>query len=200
MLAVTHACGLRNVSADVTFVDLTLHHQPSNDKPVTIRVRRVTRRQVDYADLTEVDQAVGDLLAGVIMRDEARDRVARIVSTGHHRRSWTVTLGWGVMGTGVALTLGGSPQVCLLAFLTACVIDLTQRCLSRHRIPSVYVQAAGGFLATVIAMVAAATPLEVNPAAAAASGFVPSLRGSRPRRSHRAASRPHRSSYWVCPY
>jgi uncharacterized membrane protein YjjP (DUF1212 family) len=177
MLAVTHACGLRNVSADVTFVDLTLHHQPSNDKPVTIRVRRVTRRRVDYADLTEVDQTVGDLLDGVITRDEARDQVARIVSTGHQRRSWTVTLGWGVMGTAVALTLGGSPEVCLLAFLTACVIDLTQRGLSRHRIPSVYVQAAGGFLATVIAMVAAATPLEVNPSRVVTTGIVMLLAG-----------------------
>ena len=64
MLAVTHACGVRNVSADVTFVDLTLHHQPSIDEPVAIQVRRVTRRQVDYADLTEVDQTVSDLIAG----------------------------------------------------------------------------------------------------------------------------------------
>src|SRR5829696_2183695 len=144
MLAVTHACGLRNVSADVTFVDLTLRHQPSIDEPVAIQVRRVTRRRVDYADLTEVDHVVADLLAGLIKRDEARDRVARIVSTGHQRRRWTVTMGWGVMGTGVAFTLGGSPVVCLLAFLTACVIDLTQRGMSRHRLPSVYVQSAGG--------------------------------------------------------
>ena len=64
MLALTHACGLRNVSADVTFVDLTLHHQPSTDEPVAVRVRRVTRRQVDYADLTEVDETVSDLIGG----------------------------------------------------------------------------------------------------------------------------------------
>ena len=57
-------------------------------------------------------------MAGDISRVEARDQVARIVSTGHHRRRWAVTLGWGVMGTGIALTLGGSPVVCLLA-LTA---------------------------------------------------------------------------------
>ena len=177
MLAVTHACGLRNVSADVTFVDLTLHHQPSIDEPVAIQVRRVTRRQVDYADLTEVDQTVGDLIAGVITRDEARDQVARIVSTGHQRRRWTVTLGWGVMGTGIALTLGGSPVVCLLAFLAACVIDRTQRVMSRHRIPSVYVQAAGGFLATLIAVIAAATPLEVNPSRVVTAGIVMLLAG-----------------------
>ena len=37
MLAVTRACGLRNVSADVTFVDLTLHHQASDDQPAASR-------------------------------------------------------------------------------------------------------------------------------------------------------------------
>ena len=177
MLALTHACGLRNVSADVTFVDLTLHYQPSTDEPGAIRVRRVTRRQVDYADLTEVDETVSDLIDGQITRGEARDQVARIVSTGHDRPHWMVTLGWGVMGTGIALTLGGSPVVCLLAFLAACAIDRTRNVMSRHRIPSLYVQAAGGFVATVIAVVAAATPLEVNPSRVVTSGIVMLLAG-----------------------
>ena len=74
MLAVTRACGVRNVSADVTFDDLTLHHQPSIDEPAAIQVRRVIRRGVDYADLTEVDQTVADLVAGRIDRAEARDQ------------------------------------------------------------------------------------------------------------------------------
>src|SRR5687767_15632701 len=53
-------------------------------------------------------------------------------------RSWVVTLGWGVMGTGVALTLGGGVVVCVLAFLAACAIDRTKKLLSRLRIPSFY--------------------------------------------------------------
>ena len=93
MLEVTRACGVRNVSADVTFVDLTLRHQPSSDEPAALQVRRVNRRPVDYADLVEVDQTVSDLVAGDITRMEARDQVARIVSTGHQRRRWAVTLG-----------------------------------------------------------------------------------------------------------
>jgi len=32
MLAVTEACGVRHVAADGTFVDLTLHHQPTIDQ------------------------------------------------------------------------------------------------------------------------------------------------------------------------
>ena len=108
MVAVTAACGVRDVSADAASVDLTLHHQPSPGEPAALQVRRVTRREVDYADLTEVDQTVSDLVAGRVTREEARDRVAQIVSTGHDRHRWAVTLGWGMLGAGLALTLGGN--------------------------------------------------------------------------------------------
>jgi uncharacterized membrane protein YjjP (DUF1212 family) len=76
MLATTAACGVRNVSADVTFVDLTLRHQPSRNEPAAIQVRRVTRRPIDYADLIEVDRTVNDLVAGKITGAEARDEIA----------------------------------------------------------------------------------------------------------------------------
>jgi uncharacterized membrane protein YjjP (DUF1212 family) len=177
MLAVTEACGVRYVSADVTFVDLTLRHQPSSDEPAAMQMRRVIRRPVDYADLIEVDRTVNDLVAGNITRDEARDQVARIRSTGRLRRRWAVTLGWGVMGTGVALTLGGNLVVCLLAFTAACAIDGTQLLLPLHRIPTFYQQAAGGFVATLIAVTAAATRLEVNPSRVVTTGIVMLLAG-----------------------
>ena len=138
MLAVTGACGVSHVSADVTFVDLTLRHQPSRNEPAALQMRRVTRRAVDYADLTDVDRTVHDLVAGDLTRSDARDQVARIVSTGHLRRRWAVTVGWGLMGTGIALTLGGNGIVCLLAFVAACAIDGTQLLLPLHRIPAFY--------------------------------------------------------------
>ncbi|HYH71968.1 MAG TPA: threonine/serine exporter family protein [Nocardioides sp.] len=177
MLAVTHACGVRHVTADVTFVDLTLRHQPSSDQPAALQMRRVIRRRVDYADLIAVDRTVNDLVAGDISRAEARDQVARIVSTGHTRYRWAVTVGWGLMGTGIALTLGGSLVVCLLAFAAACAIDGTQVLLPQHRIPAFYQQAAGGFVATVIAVAASATELEVNPSRVVTAGIVMLLAG-----------------------
>lgn len=177
MLEVTHACGVRNVTADVTFVDLTLRHQPSRDEPAAIQVRRVNRRPVDYAALVEVDEVATELVAGRITRNEARDRVARTVSTGHSRPRWAVTLGWGFMGSGIALTLGGGPLVCLLAFVAACGIDATQRLLPPQRIPPFYQQAAGGFVATMVAIGASATSLEVNPSRVVTAGIVLLLAG-----------------------
>jgi uncharacterized membrane protein YjjP (DUF1212 family) len=177
MLAVTDACGVRHVAADVTFVDLTLHHQPTIDQVGAIQVRRVTRRAVDYEQLIQVDQTVNRLVAGDIGPAEARDQLARIVSTGHHRRRWAVTLGWGVVGSGIALTLGGNPVVCLLAFLAACAIDGTELLLPQRRIPAFYQQAAGGFVATLIAVIASATQLEVNPSRVVTAGIVILLAG-----------------------
>lgn len=177
MLAVTRACGVSHVSADVTFVDLALRHQPSSNEAAAIQMRRVTRRPVDYADLIEVDRIVNDLVDDTIDRSEARDRLARTVSTGHQRRRWAVMVAWGVMGTGIALTLGGNAIVCALAFLAACAIDATQLLLPLHRIPAFYQQMAGGLVATLIAVTAAATDLEVNPSRVVTTGIVMLLAG-----------------------
>ena len=68
-------------------------------------------------------------------------------------------------------------MVCLLAFVAACAIDRTRKVMSRHRIPSLYLQAAGGFVATLIAVTAAATPLEVNPSRVVTTGIVMLLAG-----------------------
>lgn len=174
---VVRACGLRNTSADVTFVDLTLRHQPRADEPAALQIRRVTRRRVDYEDLIEVDATVNDLVAGTVTRDEAAARVARIVSTGHQRPRGAITLGWGVVGAGIGLTLGGSWLVCLLAFLGACAIDQTQRLLAPHRIPTFYIQAAGAFVATLIAVAAAATPAQLNPSRVITAAIVILLAG-----------------------
>jgi uncharacterized membrane protein YjjP (DUF1212 family) len=177
MLAVTSACGVTDVHADVTFVDLTLYHEPSLGGPATIRVRRVRPREVDLSDLTEADQAVDELVSGRITPAEALEQVMRIVATGHRRPRWTATLGWGVMGSGVALTLGGSAVVCLLAFASACAIDRTRRTLARFHMPSFYLQAAGGLVATLIAVAAAAAHVEVNPSRVVTVGIVMLLAG-----------------------
>src|SRR3712207_1690723 len=121
MLSITHASGLRGVSADVTFTEVSLNYHPSFDDPAIIQVRHVTHREIDYEDLTLVDHLVRDLVTGAITRDEARDRLNRLTSSGHRRPRWAVTAGWGVMGAGVALLLGGGLIVALIAFLSAAV-------------------------------------------------------------------------------
>lgn len=177
MLSIAHANGLRGVTADVTFTELSLNHHPSIDEPATIQVRRVTHREIDYEDLTLVDHLVGDLLQGRINRDEARAQVARISSSGHRRPRWAVTVGWGVMGAGTALLLGAGWVVTLLAFVSACGIDRIQRAMSVRRLPGFYQQVAGGLWATLVATLAAAVDLGVEPSRVVTSGIIMLLAG-----------------------
>ena len=177
MLAVAKACGVRNVSADVTFDQLTLRHRPGADAPDVIRGRRIGRRQADYGALTDVDQNVTDLAEGRIDADRASSRISALVQAGARSPEWMVTLGWAVTGTGIALTLGGTPLVCLLALLAAAAVHGTQRLVAPLRLPSFYVQAAGGLVATSIAVLAALTSLEVDPSRVVTVGIVVLLAG-----------------------
>lgn len=177
MQNVAIACGLRGATADVTFTELAMSHQTSNDEPALIQMRQVRHREIDYEDLTLVDHLVRDLLGGVIDRDEARSRLARIVSSGHRRPRWAVTLGWAAMGGGVGLIVGGSWLVVLIAAYASATVDMLQRRMSTRRWPTFYQQVAGGLLATLIAVAAAATRLDVSPSVVITASIVMLLAG-----------------------
>ena len=163
MQSVAFGLGLRNADVDVTFTALSMSYQVSFDEPALIQVRNVRHRDIDYEDLTEVNVIVHEVLSGEIDRDEARNRLARIVSSGHRLPRWAVTLGWGFTGAGVGLLLGGDLLVVAIAFLAASGIHLLQKPMSRRRLPFFYQQVAGGLFATLVAVGTAATDLDVDP-------------------------------------
>ena len=177
MLNVAHACGLRGATADVTFTELAMSHQRAFDEPALIQIRQVKHREIDYEDLTQVDHLVRDLVSDRIDRNVAGVRLARIVSSGHRLPRWAVTLGWGAMGAGVGLLVGGNLVVTLIAGLAAIGVDLLQRSMSRRRLPGFYQQVAGGLLATLIAVGAAAGHLAVSPSLVVTAGIIMLLAG-----------------------
>ncbi len=177
MLSVARGCGLRGVTADVTFTALSMSYQSNLDDPAMIQMRQVTHREIDYEDLTLVDHLVRALLAGRIDRDEARSQLARIVSSGHRLPRWGATLGFGGVGAGVGMLLGGSWIVVLIAAVAAVGVDLIQRAMSRRRLPSFYQQVAGGLLATLIAVGTAATNIHLDPSRVVTAGIVMLLAG-----------------------
>jgi len=177
MLNVAHGCGLRGVTADVTFTELAMSHQTSFDEPALIQMRHVRHREIDYEDLTLVDHLVRDLLAGRVDRDEARSRLARIVSSGHRLPRWAVTLGYGAMGGGTGLLVGGQGSVALIAAGASMGVDLIQREMSQRRWPGFYQQVAGGFFATLIAVLAAAVGAPMSPSLVITAGIIMLLAG-----------------------
>ena len=171
------ACGLRGVVASVTFTELQLTYQETQDHPVTVQIRTVTQREIDYGDLTLVDRLVRELVAGRIDRLEARAELARIVSSGHSRNRRAVSAGWGAMGAGVGIMLGAKPIVIVAAFVAAVGIDAIQRYLNRRRYPVFYQQVAGGMLATCIAVAVASTGVSIGPTRIISAGIIMLLAG-----------------------
>lgn len=152
MRAVAHALSVSNAQVEVTFTSLAMSvASPDDDGSQVVQMRQVTHRENDYEDLTAVDHLVREVAAGQVELAEARQRLARIVSSGHARSGWAVTTGWGVMGAAVTVMIGGGMVVAAIAFVAACGIDRMQSFMSRRRLPFFYLQAAGGALATLLA-------------------------------------------------
>jgi uncharacterized membrane protein YjjP (DUF1212 family)/uncharacterized membrane protein YjjB (DUF3815 family) len=177
MRNVAWACGLRGYTADVMFNELTMSQQSSPEQPALIQIRHVRYREVDYGDLTEVDHLMRALVAGHIDRAEATTRLNRIISSGHSRPRWSVTVALGVMGGGVGLVLGGDWLVVVVAAAAAMLVDQMQRQMGQRRLPAFYQQVAGGLLATLIAVGVAATPADVSPSLVISTSIIMLLAG-----------------------
>lgn len=177
MQAVGWQYGVRHADIDVTFTSLSMSYQLSPEEPAYVLIRQVKQRDIDYEDLTLVDHLVRDVLRGEVELKEARTRLARIVSSGHTTPRWLVSLAWGVMCAGVAILLGGGPVVIALAFVAAVCIDRLQLWMGRRRLPSFYRQVAGGAVATVIAVLAAAVQDDLDTSLVVTANIVMLLAG-----------------------
>ena len=162
MQGVARELGMRNADVDITFTSLAMTYQANPEDPPLASARQVSRRAIAYDHLTQVDHLVRRVLDGLVDVHEARSELAQIVSTGHDRKRWAVTGGWGLMCGGVAIQLGGDLVVIALAVLSAILIDKIQDRMQRRRMPSFYQQVVGGGVATLLALGAGATPLSVN--------------------------------------
>ncbi len=177
MQAMARALGLSHAEVDVTFVSLSMSSQSGPDEPSTVSIRTVKQRDLDYEDLTLIDQLVRYVVSGQIELDEARHRLARIVSSGHHTPRWAITLGWGVMCAGIAAQFGGDDIVVGIAFVAAVAIDAIQALLGSWRLPPFYRQIAGGAVATLIAVGAVAVGIPIDPSLVVTANIVMLLAG-----------------------
>ena len=162
MQSVAHHFGLRHPELDVTFTALSMSYQASPEEPAVLMIRNVKHRDIDYGDLTQVDHVVQGVLAGQLDVYLARTRMATILTSGHPWPRWSVTAAWGGMCASVAVFLGGGWLVALIAAAAAMSIDRLQLLLARARLPTFYLQVAGGAVATLFAVGLAATPLQAD--------------------------------------
>src|SRR3546814_14543675 len=62
MHSVAFHMGLRNPIVDVTFTSMSMSYQSDEDVPL-VMIRQVKERDIDYEDLSRVDQLVRHILA-----------------------------------------------------------------------------------------------------------------------------------------
>ncbi len=177
MQSVARHLGLRNPVIDVTFTSLSMGFTGAADEPPVALFRQVVQRDIDYEDLSRVDQLVRDILSDEVDLTDARATIARISSSGHHRRRWLVTAGYGVMCAGVALMLGGNGAVMAVAAVAAICIDRLQLRMGRRRLPNFYQQVAGAAVATLLAVAAASFDIGIDPSQAITANIIMLLSG-----------------------
>ena len=152
MQALTKHYGLRSADIDVTFTSLRASYQDDPEDMPVLLSRSVATRDIDYDDLTRVHLLIGDVLRDDVTLTEARTRVARIRSTGHYLPKWAIVVGHGLVGGGIAVLLDGGPVITLVATVSSVLVIMLTRTMNRTRWPMFYQQAAGGLLATLLAL------------------------------------------------
>lgn len=152
VLRITSSSGLRSVSVQVTFDEVTISYLPDEESAPFTRVRAATERGQDFTRLAAFEDVTHGYISGELSLAEARRQAAAIPQAKPPYRLSLVAAGFAIMGGGAALGLGASPLVVVAATLASGVLILAEAFLLRQRIPRFYSQALGGFVGVVTAM------------------------------------------------
>jgi uncharacterized membrane protein YjjP (DUF1212 family) len=163
MRSLSQHLGLRGAEVDVTYTSLSMSYQADPEAIPIHTTRQVKNRTIDYDHLTAVDHLVRQVVRDEVDLQGARIALGRIISGGHRRPRWAATLGMAVMAAAFTVYVGGELRVVILAFISGASIDQLQHLLHRRwRLPLFYLQVAGAGLATLLAVIAAALPLDLD--------------------------------------
>ena len=177
VLRVTSSSGLRNVSAQVTFNEVTISYLADESATPFTRVRSASVRVQDFARLAAFEDISHEYLSGELPLDEARRRAAAIPQ---RQPLYTIPLvigGFAVMGGAAALSFGAGSLVVVAATLAAGLLIGAGEVLARWNIPPFYGQALGGLVAVLAAAAVALVDSTANPSIVVVSCIIVQLAG-----------------------
>src|SRR5690606_38115071 len=161
VLRVTSSSGLRNVSVQVTFNEVTISYLADESATPFTRVRAAGERTQDFARLAAFEDISHQYLSGELSLDEARHQAAAIPQRQPLYRLVLVVAGLAVMGGAAALSFGAGSLGVVAATLAAGLLIAAAGLLARRSIPPLYSQALGGLGAVAAAIgVSAIDPTE----------------------------------------
>jgi uncharacterized membrane protein YjjP (DUF1212 family) len=173
---VAQAYQLTDCVVDITFSTIIVSALPTADSPPLTIVRAVRNRATDYTRLSELDKLVRRITAGGVGVDQAHDAMDVLSERPHPYPRWMATACWAGFALGIAMLLGGTWLICVLAAVTSALIDRLGRYLNRIGTPFFFQHAVGAAIATLVA-VAAYRFADQNPTALVATGIVMLLSG-----------------------
>lgn len=153
VLRVTSSSGLRNVSVQVTFDEVTISYLPDELSAPFTRVRSAGARVQDFSRLAAFEEITHRYIVGDLDLDEARRQAEEIPRGKPAYHLGLVTVGFAVMGGAAALSLGAKPLVMMAATIAAGILTLAGEYLARRRVPQFYSQALGGLVGVMTAVV-----------------------------------------------
>lgn len=177
VLRITSSSGLRNVSVQVTFDEITISYLTDETSTPFTRVRSASARVQDFARLAAFEDVTHGYITGAIGLEEARRQVEAIPQSPPAYRLPLVVAGFAMMGGAAALSFGAGTLVVITATLAAGLLIAAMEVLARRHIPLFYAQALGGFVAVFAAVLVSLVNPSVNSSIVVVSCIIVQLAG-----------------------
>lgn len=175
IIGITSAYGLPHCEVDVIYTSVTVScYRGTEAMPVT-SLRVVRNRSIDYTRLADVEALVRQITAGDISAADAYAELDRITSAPHPFPRWVATVAWAGMAASLSVLLGGegtTPMLPLVAAGATALVDRFGRYLNKRALPFFFQQAAGGCVATFVALLFFSLHLLNDPALAISSSII----------------------------
>nr|WP_275436365.1 MULTISPECIES: threonine/serine exporter family protein [Helcobacillus] len=162
MLRITASSGIRNVSVQVTFNELSVSYLPDEESTPFTRIRAVADADMDFSKLDEAEKITSDYIHGELALAEAITAAERTRSAPKRYSNALTTAGWAIMSGAAAVGFGAGTMVMLFAAITAGIIYNLLGALARRGIPMFFAQVIGGFLSVMAAILAYVIDPSVN--------------------------------------
>ncbi|MBV7411606.1 threonine/serine exporter family protein [Dermabacteraceae bacterium TAE3-ERU27] len=162
LLRIVSASGIRNVTTEVTFNEISLSYLPDEEALPFTRLRAVHNRTTDYSRLDALENNTHRYCAGEIDLPQARANVLQIEHAQREYSQLLTAAGWTLLGGGAAFSLGAGTLVVIAAMVASGVISFSLELLDRYRLPIFYLQAFGGFVGALSAIIVHVIDESVN--------------------------------------
>lgn len=179
---VTSSYGLHYCHVDITVNIMTIHTIIGVERRQPVNVFRVVNDfSYNYHKLQEVDRLIRSIRAGATPPEMAEKILDDIEREYIPHRNLRFLGGWAVMGAAIAILLGGDTLMAFIGGLTAFLIMVMSKVLSRNDLPYFFHCAIGGLLATAPAVLfyhfSAVFGYTIVPSQVIATGIVVLLAG-----------------------